>query len=96
MKIEKKEWVVTKNDTYVFCSSQCELFDRNNFGQRNYVGLLLPKHVFLLKIGLKNIQNHDVAKRLGGLYLLVFKPPYFIQMKFKGSLQLPQNRFRSC
>ena len=51
--------------------------------------------MFILKIGLKNTQNHNVAWGLGFLYLLVFRPPYYIQMKFKGSFQLPWNRFMS-
>ena len=98
VKIEKKVWVVSKNHKYVSCRcSQCKLCDENNFGQQNNVDLLFPKYVFILKIGVKNTQYHDVARGLGFfLYLLVIRPPYYIQMKFKGSFQLPRNRFMSC
>ena len=65
VKMEKKVWVVSKNDKYVFCSPKCELSDENNVGQHSHVERLLPKYVLLLKIGLKNTQNHDVARGLG-------------------------------
>ena len=54
--IEGKVWVVSKNHKYVSCSSQRDLFDDNNFGQHNYFDLLLPKYVFILKIGLKTLK----------------------------------------
>ena len=52
--------------------------------------------MFLLKTCLKSTQNHDMAKKGWGFsYLLVFRLAYYIQVKFKGSFQLPRNRFMS-
>ena len=92
VKISKKVWVGWKNDKYVFCSWKWDLSDGNNFSQQKLTFCCLQSQ-FYKKFAKKSLKIMIWVKGWGVLWILVFWPSYYFEMKFKVSFQLPVNLF---
>ena len=95
VKISKKVWVGWKNDKYVFSSWKWDLSDANNFSQQKLTFCCLQSQ-FYKKFAKKSLKIIIWVKGWGALWILVFWPLYYFEMKFKVSFQLPVNRFFIC